>query len=1107
MKKFTFMLIAALMAVASFAGVPERKAALNSPREVTFVRHNQSGKKAMTVSQPLAQNTASKMFKAPKKAPRKAVSIDALEGEYILASINYDVNDAGELEEAAPAYSGTPVTIKKEGDNSIAITGFTSDATEDIIAKVNLDEGTISIADGQALLEDDTYGPIVLSNAEEEGAPITGTINEDGSIELDQLWFAMIAEGEYAGYMWSYYQYSSFVPVNGSMTWGEENAKVYIYQDPEDPKTATVFNFGNWEVAIDVSMKEDKTFVIESQLVYDGGDTYGQFYTYGLTDDATDFLTLTGTGTETKLDFDCMWTAYSNKGRWFGAQDPATITLTDGSNFVYPSIPDVAAMPADPKVMAVSEYDETKGYGYVVVDVPLTDVDGNDIKESKLFYQLFSDVAGDIQPIVYSAELYKNLDEDLTIIPYTLNDSYDFNVTEGYKRVYLNFDYTSYDRIGVKSIYTGGDETNETEIQWFEFEKPNPAGEFTFNFNAMDVTTSNNFSDAGDITEATTITSGSVSLTISPKTTSDTANRYWSTTSGPQLRVYSGTLTFEVPNGYVITGIKFNAAKWAEGNAADSGEFEGTTWSGEAQKVVVTIAANTQINSIVVTVAEGEGGGEEEDVLVELPEGVEPEAWTIEGTFNTTEDSDNVQEATQVAIDGTDIYIQGLAYYFPEAWLKGTIADGVATFPCGQFVGEDEYGKEYMVGTDDVETVCDIEFIYDAEAQTLTQKTAYILENGDSKTEFSFYGYWTDVFYYAGEPVVIDPVTPPADLVTESYSFKGMALVNGEEDDDDEEEVVVVTATEDDDDEEPSVPEFEPYSNQVLVGFDGDDLYIQGISEDLPEGWVKATKNEEGKYVIPANQYMGTLSIFTWKFDYYFTALDDDDNLTDVVLTYDPEHKTITTDQTLALNGDKNTLYFYLLYQDVVITKLEEFAATPADPSVVELEVGEDVEYPYVSFNIPNQSVDGEELINANLFYQVFIVKDGEVQPLTFDAESYEKFEADMTQIPYNYDDSWDIYKGGECVYLNQGAEEIASWTNIGVQSIYIAGGETHESNIVWLNADDPIVGISGVNTTEQARYFDLQGRRVANASQKGLIIKQTRQQDGTMKAVKVLRK
>ena len=92
-----------------------------------------------------------------------------------------------------------------------------------------------------------------------------------------------------------------------------------------------------------------------------------------------------------------------------------------------------------------------------------------------------------------------------------------------------------------------------------------------------------------------------------------------------------------------------------------------------------------------------------------------------------------------------------------------------------------------------------------------------------------------------------------------------MALVYGEEDDDDDEEVVVVTATEDGDDEEPSDMEFKPYSNQVLVGFDGDDLYIQGISEDLPEAWVKATKNEDGKYVIPANQYMGTISFLSWR--------------------------------------------------------------------------------------------------------------------------------------------------------------------------------------------------------------------------------------------------
>ena len=47
----------------------------------------------------------------------------------------------------------------------------------------------------------------------------------------------------------------------------------------------------------------------------------------------------------------------------------------------------------------------------------------------------------------------------------------------------------------------------------------------------------------------------------------------------------------------------------------------------------------------------------------------------------------------QMAIDGSDIYLQGLAYWFPQGWVKGTLSEGVATFASGQFVGEDEYGS------------------------------------------------------------------------------------------------------------------------------------------------------------------------------------------------------------------------------------------------------------------------------------------------------------------------------------------------------------------------------------------------------------------------------
>ena len=114
-----------------------------------------------------------------------------------------------------------------------------------------------------------------------------------------------------------------------------------------------------------------------------------------------------------------------------------------------------------------------------------------------------------------------------------------------------------------------------------------------------------------------------------------------------------------------------------------------------------------------------------------------------------------------------------------------------------------------------------------------------------------------------------------------------------------------------------------------------------------------------------------------------------------------------------------------------------------------------------------------------------------------------------MTEIPYNFTDDWDIDLKGSTVYLNQGAEELMSWTKIGVQSIYRGAGEEHKSEIAWYDLEEYWIttGIANVNNaSEKAVYFDLQGR-VANANAKGLLIKQVRQANGTVKTVKVVRK
>ena len=96
---------------------------------------------------------------------------------------------------------------------------------------------------------------------------------------------------------------------------------------------------------------------------------------------------------------------------------------------------------------------------------------------------------------------------------------------------------------------------------------------------------SSSSSKAGDFTEATTCTVDGIKVTISKKASGSNENRIWA--SSPRLRMYSGTMTIEAPEGKKISGITFTLGKW----------------KGDANKVVITIAANTQLKSLTVTLA------------------------------------------------------------------------------------------------------------------------------------------------------------------------------------------------------------------------------------------------------------------------------------------------------------------------------------------------------------------------------------------------------------------------------------------------------------------------------------------------------------------------
>ena len=568
-----------------------------------------------------------------------------------------------------------------------------------------------------------------------------------------------------------------------------------------------------------------------------------------------------------------------------------------------------AATPATPYISQI--YQATTG-PVVQFTIPVVDTEGNAMASSKLSFRFFKDIEQEISPVTFSPADYPELATTMTAFPYGFDDG----AYLSYNYMYLRqSDYNLWNKIGLQVVYAGGGVENESEIYWLDIK---PYEKAIFNFNAMSNEPCSNNGHEGVITEDRIFTTGeetAVKLTVTPNP-SGTANRFWSTNDGPQLRLYGGTMTFEVPVGKVITKIVFNKSKWDANNSADTGSFTGSTWTGEAKKVVVTIASNTQLNSIEV-----------------YPTDYVPTAIVVPSNL------------------ATDYYI------------------------------------------------------FNARSER--------------------------------------PYNDPADLEL-----------------------------------------------WLKVGFDGDDAYIQGLAADVNSSasslWVKATKNEEGKYVIPANQYMGEVSFWTSTMNYYLTAIDAENNMVDAVLDFDEENGKFTTSQPLVINAALKELYPQETFTNVVLTRFNEVAATPEDPTVDLIEFNEWSHF--ISCSIPTVDVNGETLNPGKLFYTVWIENNGQQTPYTFSSPMYYGFDEPTTEVPYNTNyNSWD---GSHNIYFNDDADVCDAWAKVGIQTIYYGGGECKKSAIAWI-ANPLATGITTIQNDANAGkavIFNLGGQRLS-VPQKGLNI------------------
>ena len=204
-----------------------------------------------------------------------------------------------------------------------------------------------------------------------------------------------------------------------------------------------------------------------------------------------------------------------------------------------------------------------------------------------------------------------------------------------------------------------------------------------------------------------------------------------------------------------------------------------------------------------------------------VPQGLKLTVNAFEGTQASSSGSTPFTgKQLTVAISGDDIYIQGLSQDSNDgkAWVKGTKSGNTYVFKRGQSLG----GNYYLIGYDDT-----TDEVQDAVLNIDTESGVYVMQN-----EFIVNSTYIDHLYYSDwyesnstisiNGTAEEPVTPPAGLKTQDAFMSGYLNTGS----------AVVT------------------KQNVKIGRNGNDVYVQGVFTTMPEAWAKGTFADENTIVF-----------------------------------------------------------------------------------------------------------------------------------------------------------------------------------------------------------------------------------------------------------------
>ena len=202
----------------------------------------------------------------------------------------------------------------------------------------------------------------------------------------------------------------------------------------------------------------------------------------------------------------------------------------------------------------------------------------------------------------------------------------------------------------------------------------------------------------------------------------------------------------------------------------------------------------------------------------------------------------------EIGFNDDEVWLKGISLYLPDAWIKGWRDGDKLVFPSEQYLGSASgvpvYFKDVRLENGNT-VVKDMELIFDG-TDTYTTTDYIFIVTAKGTLEYLNYYMGATISKHTDELVEV-----PEGITTSFYTFSYETVLD--------EEGTRVEA-----------------HHRVHVGYDGNDVYIRGLWEGLPDAWVKGTLTADNLLVLSLPQYMGVYTDeYLGAYPIYLTAFDE----------------------------------------------------------------------------------------------------------------------------------------------------------------------------------------------------------------------------------------